>query len=147
MTDQLTICPRCTSDACYHINNEGHNVWFCYGCGFMSDSTKKIDSEELKMFEETLPEIYKALGYNDVESGCRFYPSVINIPNKGMVFIDGSSTRNWKWAAVVASEISDKERNKFPKGQTHKMDMTTIQHFDEKDFMDALDHIGYYTEQ
>jgi len=24
------------------------------------------------------------------------------------------------------------------------MDMTTIQHFDEKDFMDALEHIGYY---
>jgi hypothetical protein len=144
MIDQLTTCPRCTSDACYHIDNEGHNVWFCYGCGFMSDSTKKAGTDILTQFEETLPELYKALKYADKELGCVFYPSVINIPTKGMVFADGNSTLDWKWAAVVATEIPENEKNKFPPSQTHKMDMTTIQHFDEKDFMDALEHIGYY---
>ena len=144
MTDQLTTCPRCTSDACYHVDNEGHNVWFCYGCGFMSDSTKKTGTDILIQFEETLPELYKALKYADKESECVFYPSVINIPLKGMVFADGSSALDWRWAAVAATEIPEGEKNKFPPNQTHKMDMTTIQHFDEKDFMDALEHIGYY---
>ena len=144
MQDQLTICPRCTSDACYHVNNDGHNVWFCYGCGFMSDSTKKPNTAELLRFEETLPEIYKALGYIDDESKCKFFPSVVNIPTKGMVFVDGSSTSDWKWAAVMAVEITEEEKAKFPKNQTHKMDMKTIQHYDERDFMDALEYIGYY---
>ena len=144
MTDQLTICPRCTSDACYHVDNEGHNVWFCYGCGFMSDSTKKTGTDILTQFEETLPELYKALKYADKESECVFYPSVINILSKGMVFADGSSALDWRWAAVAATEIPEGEKSKFLPNQTYKMDMTTIQHFDEKDFMDALEHIGYY---
>ena len=144
MQDQLTICPRCTSDACYHVNNEGHNVWFCYGCGFMSDSTKTIETDTLTQFEETLPEIYKALAYVDTESKCKFFPSVVNIPTKGMVFVDGTSTSDWKWAAVIAVEITEEEKSKFLKGQTHKMDMKTIQYYDERDFMDALEYIGYY---
>jgi hypothetical protein len=110
----------------------------------MSDSTKKIESDALIQFEETIPELYKALRYADKESECMFYPSVVNIPNKGMVFSDGNSTLDWKWAAVIASEIPENEKSKFPPNQTHKMDMTTIQHFDEKDFMDALEHINYY---
>ena len=77
MQDQLTICPRCTSDACYHVNNEGHTVWFCYGCGFMSDSTKTIETDTLTQFEETLPEIYKALAYVDTESKCKFFKGFI----------------------------------------------------------------------
>jgi hypothetical protein len=61
-----------------------------------------------------------------------------------MVFVDGSSTSDWKWAAVMAIEITKEEKAKFPKNQTHKMDMKTIQHYDERDFMDALEYIGYY---
>ena len=72
----MIICPRCTSDACYHINNDNHHVYFCYGCGFMSDSTKIKDSETVTQFEETLPELYKALMYLDLESKLHFYPSV-----------------------------------------------------------------------
>ena len=44
----------------------------------------------------------------------------------------------------MAVEITEEEKAKFPKGQTHKMDMKTIQHYDERDFMDALEYIGYY---
>jgi hypothetical protein len=110
----------------------------------MSDSTKKTDTATLLRFEETLPEIYKALAYVDTESKCKFFPSVVNIPTKGMVFADGSSTSDWKWAAVMAVEITEEEKAKFPPNQTHKMDMKTIQHYDERDFMDALEYIGYY---
>jgi hypothetical protein len=110
----------------------------------MSDSTKKTGTDILTQFEETLPELYKALKYADKESECVFYPSVINILSKGMVFADGSSALDWRWAAVAATEIPEGEKSKFLPNQTYKMDMTTIQHFDEKDFMDALEHIGYY---
>jgi len=144
MNDEMIICPRCTSNACYHINNNEHHVYLCYGCGFISDSTKKRDTDTVSEFEETLPELYKALMYLDSESNLQFYPSTINIPHKGMVFADGTSAMNWKWAAVIAIPIDKKEQSKFPKGQTHKMDMKTIQYFDEKDYMEALDYIHYF---
>ena len=146
MQDQLTICPRCTSNACYNIENNKHQTYFCYGCGYFSDSTKIKDSKTLEQFKETLPELYKSLEYYDPETGLLFFPSVINIPTKGMVFVDGTGPLDWKWAAVLAIPIEKSEKKKFPKGQTHKMDMTTIHHFDEKDFMEALEYIGYFSE-
>jgi hypothetical protein len=144
MKDEMIICPRCTSNACYHRAENEHHVFSCYGCGFMSDSTKERNTESVSEFEETLPELYKDLMYFDSESKLQFYPSVINIHDKGMVFADGSGVSTWKWAAVLAIPIEKKEQNKFPKEQTHKMDMKTIQHFDERDYMEALDYICYF---
>jgi hypothetical protein len=146
MKDGLITCPRCTSDACYHIEDNDHHNWFCYGCGFISDSTKTLNSETLEQFEETLPELYKALAYYDSESKTKFFPTAINMPTKGMIFADGTGAKDWKWAAVLAVEIPKEEKSRFPKGQTHKMDMKTIQHYDERDFMEALDHIGYFSQ-
>jgi copper(I)-binding protein len=69
-------------------------------------------------------------------------PSTINIPDKGMVFINGKSAENWKWMAVKAIEIPKEEKSKFPEGNTHKMDMGNAKEFEEKDFMEALSYIG-----
>ena len=73
-------------------------------------------------------------------------PATITLPAKGMVFVDGTDKRNWKWSAVKAVEITEEERKtkNFPKDQTHKMDMKGAKLFDQKDFMDALELIGFY---
>jgi hypothetical protein len=69
-------------------------------------------------------------------------PSTINIPDKGMVFINGKSIKDWKWIAVKAIEISEEEKSKFLENNTHKMDMNNAKEFEEKDFMEALSYIG-----
>jgi len=135
-TDKMEMCHRCTSDASYFIKNGDIEVHFCYGCGFTATN------QETK--EELLPELYKDLKYVDKETGLIYYPSTINIPTKGMVFAEGSSVRDWKWAAVCGMPIPKKDLKKFPEGQTHKMDMSTIQYFEERDFMDALSYIEYF---
>lgn len=137
MQDQMEMCHRCTSDASYFIKSENVEVHFCYGCGFTATN------QETK--EELLPELYRDLKYIDKETGLVYYPSTLNIPTKGMVFAEGSSVKDWKWAAICAVKIAKKDIKKFPEGQTHKMDMSTIQHFEERDFMDALSHINYYS--
>lgn len=142
MEDKIEMCHRCTSNASYYIKNENppFEMYFCYGCGFNA-------LVEPKPYEEGLPELYKVLKYIDKETDLTYYPSSVNISNKGMVFADGDSINNWKWAAICAVKIPKKELKKFPEGQTHKMDMSTIQHFDERDFMDALGYIGYFESQ
>ena len=70
-------------------------------------------------------------------------------PNKGMVFADGSGALNWKWAAVLAVKMDSEEKEKFKeKGKNYdfKMDMTTIKHFDERDYIEALDYIKAFEE-
>ena len=143
--DNLTICDRCGSDACYVQEvNQVIKLHFCYGCGFQANTAMKRDSEFLKEQMEVLPELYKELMGED-ENGTIWMPSVVNIPEKGMVFADGSNGQNWRWAAVKATLMSEEEKTKFKekgKEYDYKMDMTTITHYPERDFMEALSYIG-----
>ena len=37
-------------------------------------------------------------------------PATINLPKQGMVFANGATTSNWKWAAVKAVKITEEEK-------------------------------------
>jgi hypothetical protein len=63
-----------------------------------------------------------------------------------MVFIDGTTKEDWKWAAVKAIPLQEGDK-KISEDQTHKMDMQNIKHYGENDFMDALEHIGFFALQ
>jgi hypothetical protein len=143
--DNLITCDRCGSDACYVQEvNQDVKLYFCYGCGFQANTAMKRDSEFLQQQMEVLPELYKELMGED-ENGIIWMPSVVNIPDKGMVFADGTNGQNWAWAAVKATLMSEEERTKFKekgKEYDYKMDMTTLQHFSERDFIEALSYIG-----
>ena len=147
--DNLTTCERCGSDACYVQEvNEQVKLHFCYGCGFQANSVMTRDSEFLQQQMETLPELYKELMGED-ENGLIWMPSVVNIPDKGMVFADGANSQNWRWAAVKATLMSEEEKTKFKekgKEYDYKMDMTTLTHFLERDFIEALSYIGVLPE-
>lgn len=146
MQDQLVECKRCGGNACYeqHID-ENTTTWLCMGCGFTTSTVMNEGGKVVADLIATSPELYKDLLFTD--SNKRVWaPSTITLPAKGMVFLDGSSKEDWKWAAVTASEITEEDRKvkQFPKDQTHKMDMAGIKHFGQKEFMDALEVIGFY---
>ena len=145
LKDNLTICSRCGSDACYeHSTGPEYSIYMCYGCGFTTNTLMKTDSVFLEEQIVVLPELYKDLIYVDGE-GKYWMPSTINIHDKGMVFVNGKTIENWKWSAVKAIEISENEKEKFSEVDekaTYKIDMSTLKEFDEKDFMEALSYIG-----
>jgi hypothetical protein len=131
--DELTECTRCGSDACYKQEvTKDISIEMCYGCGFQSNSLMKSGSEFFNEQLELLPELYKVLMDEEEETGKVWMPSTINLKEKGMVFAEGTSRSNWKWAGVKA--IPDEEKE-------YKTDMTTKKHFEERDFMEALSYI------
>ena len=146
--DNLTICKRCDSDACYvdEVNSE-IKTYFCYGCGFQTNSLMKEGEAFFESQLEVLPELYKDLFYTDKE-GKVWMPSAINLPQQGMVFANGNNIENWMWSAVKAVPVLEEEKTKYPiPGQPGKyyewrMDMTTISYFAEHDYMEALSYIG-----
>ena len=141
--EQLTICKRCGSNACYEQQvDESVKTWLCMGCGFTTSTVMIEGSEPIKNILETSPELYKDLMHTDAD-GCIWVPSTITLPNRGMVFLDGTSAKDWKWAAVKAVPLQEGDK-KLNENQTHKMDMKNVQHFKEKDFMDALEVIGFF---
>jgi len=144
LKDKLTTCPRCGSDACYE-NDLGadYKVHMCYGCGFTTNTLMEPDSEFLNEQLEVLPEIYKDL--SKVESdGFTWIPSTINIEDKGMIFIQGTSVDDWNWVACPAKELTEEEKQNFPEDATYKMDMKKASYFKERDFIEALDYIGVF---
>ena len=147
--DNLITCERCGSDACYcqEVNSE-IKLYHCYGCGFMANTAMVSGSEFLEQQMTVLPELYKELMGED-DNGTIWMPSVINLPDKGMVFADGSKASNWAWAAVKSIPMPEDEKAKFKeKGKEYdfKMDMTTLTHFSERDFIEALTYIGVLPE-
>lgn len=138
--DTLTECSRCGSDACYiqEITQEV-KLEFCYGCGFQSHSLMKNGSEFFIEQLALLPDLYKSL-VEEEDAGKVWMPSFINVEDKGMVFADGTGRDNWRWAGVKSIPVSKKEKEKY-KGAKHRADMTTLKHFEERDYMEALSYI------
>ena len=130
MKELLTICPRCGSNACSEVSNNKLTVWNCFGCGFTSNST--LTEKNIESTEEVLPELYKALRFKSTDE-LYWYPMSVILENKAMVFAEGKTIEDWKWSAVQSKE--------------GKPDMSTKKEFAEREFMDALEYIGYFNQK
>jgi hypothetical protein len=147
--DKIIVCPKSGGDLCYEtqVTPEITN-WMSLSCGFWTNSLMKQDSEFYNEQMETLPELYKDLAWKDETTGLVWLPQTINEPTKGMIFANGASVQEWKWAAVKAVPVTEEEKHKFPipkqpgKFYEYRMDMETLQHFDEREFIDALEYVG-----
>jgi hypothetical protein len=93
----------------------------------------------------TLPELYKDLAWEDPDTKLIWIPNTINLPESGMVFANGASKDEWSWAGVKAVKLEEGDEAKV-EGQTHKMDMSTLKSFTERDYMEALSYIGVLPE-
>jgi hypothetical protein len=82
--------------------------------------------------ESVVPQLYKDLKFKDT-NGLYWYPNTVILEDKSMVFADGKTTEDWKWAAVQSKD--------------GKADMTTKQEYEQHDFMEALDYIGFFEKQ
>ena len=152
MKDNLIICKHCSSDVCYVVENSTSiKTYSCFGCGFTTNSLMKEGEEFYTQQLEVLPELYKDSTFKD-EDNLIWMPTTINVPQQGMVFYNGTSKENAKWAGVKAVEVTEEEKTKYPikskPGEFYKwrMDMTTMKSFEMKDFMEALSYIGVIPE-
>jgi Zn ribbon nucleic-acid-binding protein len=148
--DNLTECPICNSDACYHTKAKETNFesYMCFTCGYSTSTQMKEGEEIITQTRETSAELIKDLEI--IQEGYVWYPSVMNIPEQGIVFPDGSSKDQWMWASMKAVKVKEEEKEKYPvpgkKGEyyTYRIDDATLKHFDKMCYMDALEEIGMF---
>ena len=150
--DNLVICTKCGSDACYVEEvNQDIKTYFCYGCGYQTNSLMKEGETFYEEQISILPELYKDLFFKD-ENGHVWMPSMVNIPDKGMIFANGPSKEDWGWAALKAVKVTEEEKTRYPlpgkKDQYYefRMAMDTLQMFPELEFIEALSYIGVLPE-
>mgnify|MGYP003145152542 FL=1 len=151
--DDLTICPCCGSDACSKnfIDSSGVqiNTYLCWTCGFTTNDLLRDGSDFEKDNYENTAELIKDLkqSHNDLA----WYPKVINLQEKGMVFPEWNKrVKDWYWAAVKAIPVLEEEKEKYPDpnnpGEYYKfrMDMSKIKRYPKNCFMDAAEEIGMF---
>ena len=151
--DNLIVCPCCGSDACSKTDiiykDQTINNYLCWTCGFTTNDLLKDGSDFEKENYELTAELIKDL--KQVHENLSWYPKVINLQEKGMVFPEWNKrVKDWYWAAVKAIPILGEEREKYPdplnKGQYYKfkMDMKNIKRYNKLCFMDAAEEIGLF---
>jgi hypothetical protein len=146
MEDKLITCNRCDGNACYQQHIDANTTtWLCLGCGFTTSTLMKEESKLAEDLKATSPELYKDLLFVD-ENKNVWVPSTITLPGKGMVFVDGNNKSNWVWSAVKAIPITEEDRKlkQYPEDQEFKMDMANAKQYNKKDFMDAIEDIGFF---
>ena len=144
--DEIINCPKSGGDLCYKVEiSKDITNYLSLSCGFWTNSLMKEGSEFYNEQIVTLPELYKDIAWEDPETNLIWIPNTINIPESGMVFANGASKDNWSWAGVKAVKLEEGDEAKV-EGQTHKMDMSTLKSFAERDYMDSLSYIGVLPE-
>ena len=151
--EEIIDCPKSGGDLCYKIQvTPDINNFMSLSCGFYSNSLMKEGEEFYQQTIESLPELHKDLAWKDPKTDLIWLPNVINEQSKGMIFANGTSIRDWHWAAVKAIELTEEEQKKYPipgkKGEymKYRMDMKNLKEFQERDYIEALSYIGILPE-
>jgi len=157
--DKLVISPVCGGNACYESEfttvDGPVKTWLCMTSGYTSNTTMTLDSEVLKQTLEFTADLIKDLRQDHEPPGggeiLAWFPTVITIPNKGMIFPEPIKEANdWKWTCVKAIPIPEEEQSKYPDPKNpgtfykHKMDMKNPHRFDKLCFMDAAEELGMF---
>jgi len=137
------------TDYCFESLDERNGVtsYLDYKTGFTSNSTLKAESDTVKKAEANQPKLVTELSVLDSLRNIVWYPSVINIPLKGMVFPMGTKD-NWTWEVMKVREVTEAEREKYPipnkEGEFFKtiLDVKGKKNYDKDNFMEALKEIG-----
>lgn len=136
------ICEHCQASLCYRQDIEQNlSTWLCLSCGFTTSDVLTEGSQASENAIATAPELYKDLMYVDKNKRI-WLPATMSVPEKGMVFVDGTNKQDWRWAAVKAITVTEKDKKISP-DQTHKMDMKNVQYFGRESFIKALENIEF----
>ena len=134
---------------CFQEDNEATGVssYLDYKTGYTSNSLLETDSEYVTGIEKTQPQIITELKIEDELRGINWYPSVINVPGKGMVYPIGNRGDR-KWESIPVRDLEEDEQKEYPipdqEGKFFKtiLDIKQKSSFDNNRFMEALASIG-----
>ena len=106
--ESVIDCPICyDTDACFEDTQPDFKSYMCFNCGFMSHS--HYTEENLDKVENT-SKLVNELKQLDEERKIYWYPSVVNMGPKGVIYPEGSvESWIWRYAKVVPVSESEKE--------------------------------------
>tara|TARA_Y100000114_G_C11757318_1_gene327605 strand:- start:2475 stop:2933 length:459 start_codon:yes stop_codon:yes gene_type:complete len=144
--EQKTECPLCQDlhNNCFvektEIEGKPFESYMCFGCGMTTNSFMTIDSDRLEELTKNNTQLMNDLKIMDEERGLIWYPSVVNMGEKGLIYPDGVKT-DWYWHYAKVIEVPEEERKHY-EGHDKRLDIENPQVFGQFEFMDACKAMG-----
>ena len=143
--ERVIDCPICyDSDTCFEDTQEKFKSYMCFNCGFMSSS--HYIEENLDKVENT-SKLVNELKFFDEERDIYWYPSVVNMGPKGVIFPEGT-VEEWVWKYAEVVEVPKEEQEQYPipdkdgEFYTEKLDVENAETFGQYDFLEACKKMG-----
>lgn len=143
--ERVIDCPCCfDKDACFEDMQDTFSSYMCFNCGFMSNSVYTDDN--LNQIENS-SKLVNDLKLFDEERKIYWYPSVVNMGPKGIIYPEGSPD-NWCWKYAEVVPIEQEEQLDYPipgkedKYYTEKLDVENAQSFGQYEFLEACKKMG-----
>tara|TARA_R110000851_G_scaffold315200_1_gene477507 strand:- start:3147 stop:3602 length:456 start_codon:yes stop_codon:yes gene_type:complete len=144
--EQKTSCPICKDlhTNCVveqtEVNGLPFESYICFVCGLTTNSYFAVDSEKLEEMVENNTQLMNDLKVIDDERGLVWFPSVINMGEKGIIYPDGEQ-HEWYWNYASVVDVPEEERDKYD-GHEKRLDIENPQKFGQFEFMDACIAMG-----
>ena len=118
--------------------------FICFYCGMTTNSYMAVDSEHLEKSTEKNTALMNDLKIIDDERDLVWYPSVVNMGEKGIIYPDGKPN-DWYWYYAKIVDIPEEDREKYD-GHSKRLDIENTQKFGQFEFMDACKSMGIMLE-
>ena len=141
-----TRCPLCKDlhNNCFvektEIEGKPFESYMCFKCGMTSNSYLAFDSEKLEEYTKTHSKLMNDLKIIDEKRGIVWFPSVINMGEKGIIYPDGELT-DWYWHYAKVGEIPEDERENYD-GHERRLDVENAEKFGQFEFTEACQSMG-----
>jgi Zn ribbon nucleic-acid-binding protein len=146
----IVKCPVCDSDDhCFEDTMEENDFksYMCFRCGYTSNSHYTKESKERAKHIKNTPELIRSLEVFDTERELFWYPSVLNMGPKGIIFPEGKED-NWVWRYAKVVEIDKESQKEYPvpgkDGEFYesRLDTEGAEIYNKFDFLGAVKSMG-----
>ena len=143
--ERVIDCPICyDSDTCFEDIQEKFKSYMCFNCGFMSNTAY---TEENSDKVENISQLVEELKFFDEERKIYWFPSVVNMGPKGIIYPEGK-VESWVWKYAEVVPIKEEEQLDYPipgeddKYYTEKLDVEGAKSYGQYEFLDACKEMG-----
>ena len=139
--ERVIDCPVCFDvDRCFEEIQEDYSSFLCFNCGFMSDSRYEVGSLQLIDNLKKSPKLVQDLKIKDKERDIIWFPSVINMGTRGIIFPEGTP-EIWSWRYATVIEIPEEERYKYD-NYDRRLDVENAKVYGQYEFLEACQDMG-----
>ena len=151
--EEKTPCPCVLKqdDSCFvektEVNNKPFESFMCFKCGWTTDSYLEIGADAQIKREHSHSRLINELKIVDYDRKLVWYPAVINMGPKGLIYPEGSE-QNWKWKYAKLVDIPEEDQKNFPvpnkPGEFYKsrLDTDNSTSYGRYEFLNACKEMG-----